>query len=201
MTARRPLHLAADALVVVLAGLALGGATSYAQTWLPGSLAPLANSVSGWTLLTALAVASRRPGLRWGAVLGAASFVSLVLGYTAVSEARGWTYDPTLWGAVGVVAGPFVGAATAGLVGRPPLPRALGAGALAGVLVADGLRGLTVVADSTSPVYWSLCLAVGLLGLAAATTRLPTARHRLAAVATLAAAASTIGLGCATVLP
>ena len=27
--------------------------------------------------------------------------------------------------------------------------------------MADGIYGLTVVADTTSPVYWTLCLALG----------------------------------------
>ncbi|MFA4930194.1 MAG: DUF6518 family protein [Patulibacter sp.] len=148
------------ALLVLLASLALGALTSWAQGVLPEALASLANSPSGWTLLTAVLVAAARPSLVAGAVLGTLSFVSLVLGYQLGSAVRGLTYDPTLWGLVGVVAGPFVGAAAA-VVGRRTAPAVLGAGALAGVLVADGIYGLSVVSSSTSPVYWTLCLLAG----------------------------------------
>lgn len=149
------------ALLVVLASLALGALTSWAQGVLPDALASLANSPSGWTLLTAVLVGAVRPSLVAGAVLGTLSFVGLVLGYQLGSAVRGLSYDPTLWGLVGVVAGPFVGAAAAAVVGRRTTTAVLGAGALAGVLVADGIYGLTVVSSSTSPVYWTLCLLAG----------------------------------------
>ncbi|XGX80580.1 hypothetical protein LQK93_03420 [Terrabacter sp. BE26] len=86
-----------SALAVVGASLLLGGLTSWAQGVLPDALASFANSPSGWTVLTALVVAAARPTLAWGAALGAASFVSLVLGYTIASELRGLTYNPVLW--------------------------------------------------------------------------------------------------------
>jgi hypothetical protein len=150
-------------LKVALLSLALGAATSWAQGFLPDAWHPLANSPSGWAAVTALVVMVRRPSLRWGAVLGMVSFVCLVLGYTLASELRGLTYDPTLWGAIGIITGPFVGAAAAGTVSTRPTPIALGSGVLAGVLVADGIYGLTVVADHTSPVYWTTVLVLGIL--------------------------------------
>jgi hypothetical protein len=107
--------------VVTLASLLLGALTSWAQGVLPDALASFANSPSGWTVLTAALVAAARPSLGWGAAAGVVSFVALVLGYTFASELRGLTYDPTLWGAVGVVAGPFVGVAAAAIVGTRPL--------------------------------------------------------------------------------
>ena len=161
-------------LAVVVASLALGALTSWAQGVLPYALASSANSASGWTVLTVLLVVAARPSPARGAVLGAASFVALVLGYTAASELRGLAYDPLLWCVVGVVAGPFVGAAAAALVGARAVPAALGAGVLAAVLVADGVRGLTVVRASTSPVYWSLCLVAGAALVVAAVARLRT---------------------------
>ncbi|NYE38936.1 hypothetical protein F4692_004091 [Nocardioides cavernae] len=172
MHRRTPATALLVALAVVVASLLLGGLTSLAQGWLPDALASFANSPSGWTLLTAMLVAAARPSPGGGAVLGALSFVSLVLGYTAASELRGLTYSPLLWGAVGVVAGPFVGAASAAVVGRRPVRAALGAGALAGVLLADGIYGLTVVAATTSPVYWSLCLLAGVALVVVVATRL-----------------------------
>jgi hypothetical protein len=148
---------------VALVSLALGAVTAWAQGHLSDAWHPLANSPSGWAAVTALVVMARRPSLRWGAVLGTVGFVCLVLGYTLASELRGLTYDPTLWGVIGLLSGPFVGAAAAGAAGTRTPPVALGSGVLAGVLVADGIYGLTVVADHTSPVYWTTVLVLGIL--------------------------------------
>lgn len=178
-------------LAVVAASLLLGGLTSWAQGLLPDALSSFANSPSGWTALTAVLVAAARPSLPEGAVLGVLSFVALVLGYTAASELRGLSYDPTLWGAVGVVAGPFVGAAAAAVAGRRALAAALGAGALAGVLAADGIYGLTVVDDSTSPVYWTLCLVAAVALVAVVARRL---RTRTATAGVLASAVAATGV-------
>jgi hypothetical protein len=181
--------------VVVPGSLALGALTSWAQGVLPYALASFANSPSGWTVLTVLLVAAVRPSLPVGAVLGAVSFVSLVLGYQLGSAVRGLSYDPTIWGGVGVIAGPFVGAAAAALVGRQVLPAALGAGALAGVLVSDGIYGLTVVAESTSPVYWTLCLVAGVVLIAAVAARLRSVAVLGLAVATAAVATGVLSGG------
>jgi hypothetical protein len=149
-------------LYVVVAALAVGAITSWAQGFLPDALSSLANSPSGWTLLTALVVAAVRPSLPEGALLGVVAFVAMVLGYTFASELRGLSYSPLRWGLIGVLAGPFIGASAAALVsrGRAPLAAA-GAGILGGVLVADGIYGLTVVDDTTSPVYWTVMLVLG----------------------------------------
>ena len=131
----------------------------------------------------------------YGAVLGVLSFVSLVLGYTVASEVRGLSYDPLFWSVVGVVAGPFVGAAAAVLVGRHVIGTALGAGALAGALIADGIYGLTVVAGTTSPVYWVLCLVggVALVGVVAVRLRTRVAVVTLLATAVVATAVLSAG--------
>lgn len=162
---------------------------------LPEPLASFANSPSGWTVLTALVVAAARPTLAWGAALGAASFVSLVLGYAIASELRGLTYNPVLWSVVGVIAGPFVGSAAAAVVRRHTVQAALGAGAIAGVLIADGIYGLTVVSGSTSPVYWSLCLVAGAVLIGVTAVRLGTraAAARLAVGAVAAGGILTLG--------
>jgi Family of unknown function (DUF6518) len=184
-----------SALVVVGASLLLGGLTSWAQGVLPYALASFANSPSGWTVLTALLVAAARPSLAWGAAYGVASFVSLVLGYTIASELRGLAYNPVFWSVVGVIAGPFVGAAAAAVVGRHTVRATLGAGALAGVLFADGMYGLTVVSDSTSPVYWSLCLGAGavLVGVTALRLRTPAGAARVVASTVAATGLLTLG--------
>lgn len=147
--------------VVAVLSLLLGGATNLAQTVLPGAAAPFANSASGWTFLTVLLVAWSRLRTRPAAVLGAVSFVLLVLGYTVVTDLRSLHYNPMLFGVVGVIAGPFVGAATAWLR-EDPLRAAAGTALLAGIGVGESLYGLTHVADTTEPHYW---VVVGVLGL------------------------------------
>ena len=184
-----------SASAVVAGSLVLGAATSWAQGVLPDALESFANSPSGWTLLTVLMVVAVRPPVALGAVLGVLSFVSLVLGYTVASEVRGLSYDPLFWSVVGVVAGPFVGAAAAVLVGRHVIGTALGAGALAGALIADGIYGLTVVAGTTSPVYWVLCLVggVALVGVVAVRLRTRVAVVTLLATAVVATAVLSLG--------
>lgn len=182
-------------LAVIAGSLAVGAVTSWAQGVLPDALASFANSPSGWTVLSAALVAAVRPSLSGGAVLGTASFVTMVLGYTWASDLRGLSYDPTLWGAVGLLAGPVVGAAAAAVVGRRPVVAAVGAGALAGVLVADGIYGLTVVDDSTSPVYWTGCLVVAGLVVVATVARWRTPSTAAAVALATAAATGVLTLG------
>lgn len=176
-------------LLVVLVSLLLGGATSFAQTVLPDALRPFANSASGWTLLTALAVAGCRARTLPSAVFGAASFVSLVLGYQVVSTLRGFPTSETLFLIAGLVVGPFVGAAAAWLR-RGGVRTALACGALAGIAIGESAYGLLVVSATTGSFYWSLIGVAG-LGLLAHTVlrRLGTARLRLLAAGLVAATA------------
>lgn len=139
----------------------LGGLTSFAQGWLPAAAAPFANSASGWTLLTVLLVAWARLAPRLSAVLGAVSFVLLVLGYTWAAGLRGLTYSPVLFTVVGLIVGPPVGLATAWLRSAG-VRAASGTAALAGIAVGEGVYGLTEVADTTHPAYWVVIAVVGL---------------------------------------
>ena len=156
--------LARCGLVLVLSFL-LGGLTSYAQGFLPSALSSFANSASGWTVLTALLVYAARLRTAPSAVLGAASFVLLVLGYTAAAHLRGYVYDPVLFSLVGVVAGPFVGVAASWLRATG-VRAALGTALLAGIGVGEAVYGLTIIRETTSPVYWTLIGVVGLALLA-----------------------------------
>jgi hypothetical protein len=149
-------------LVVVTASLAIGCLESWAQGFLPDALRPLSNSVSGWTLVTALLVFWSRTTTRIAAVLGAISFVLLVVGYAIVSTARGLSYSPLEWGAIGVVAGPFVGVAASWLRTRGRRA-ALGGGLLAGIGLGEACYGLTTLSDTTGFAYW---IVIGVLGLA-----------------------------------
>lgn len=165
----------AAVLVVLVASLLLGGATSWAQGFLPEPLTPFANSASGWTLLTALLVWSERRGTATSGVLGLVSFVCLVLGYTAASTLRGLHYSPVRFGVIAVLAGPAVGVAAAWLR-RHEWHAALGTGVLAGIAVGESIYGLTVVSATTGTLYWTL---VGLIGLALLTWTLTTRTHAL----------------------
>jgi hypothetical protein len=177
-------------LVVLVGSVVLGGATSLAQGLLPEAFRPFANSASGWTILTVPMVWRARRALRWSAVLGAVSFVALVLGYTLVSNMRGFYFSPVFWSVVGVVVGPWVGVAAAALHQRGRWA-ALGTGLLAGVLLGDSFYGITAVMATTGWVYWNL---VGVLGaallVAMAVLRLQAAR--LVTMATVVAAATAV---------
>jgi len=159
---------------VLPSAVVLGVATSYAQGFLPAAVNSFANSASGWTLVTALLILAARARPLLAGFLGAGCFVLLTLGYTAASALRGLTYDPTLFSVVGVVVGPFVGVATSWLSGRD-LRAAVGTAALSGIAVGEAVYGLTVVSDSTSPVYWSVIgvVGLGLLGVVCGRIRRP----------------------------
>ncbi|GAA1123529.1 DUF6518 family protein [Nocardiopsis composta] len=142
--------------------LLLGGLTFFAQGFLPASVSSFANSASGWTVLTVLLIYPARLSTAASAVLGAVSFVLLVIGYAAAAESQGLFYSPVLFGAVGIVAGPFVGTAAAWLRSASRWRAAAGTALLAGIGIGEGGYGLTVIADTTSPVYWVAIAAAGL---------------------------------------
>lgn len=160
---------------IIIGSLVLGGLTSLAQGFLPDSLRSMANSPSGWTLLTVLMISIPRLGLLSAACLGAVSFVCLVLGYTFVSELRDLTYNPEFWCAVGLVAGPAVGWSTSASFDARRLLNVLGSSLIAGIAITDAVYGLTVVADTTSAVYWWIAGAAGVafLGFVALRRQLP----------------------------
>lgn len=155
-------RVAARGAIVVVASLVLGGLTSLAQGVLPDALLPLANSASGWTLLTALVLGWAALRAVPSAVFGAVSFVCLVLGYTIVSTLRGFYYSPVMWSAVALVAGPFVGVAVNWLR-VVPWKAAVGAALLGGIGLGECIYGLTMVVETTGWFYWTL---IGLVALA-----------------------------------
>ncbi|MGC5165298.1 DUF6518 family protein [Luteimicrobium sp. DT211] len=161
-----PDHPLGRAAVVPVASLLLGGLTAYAQGFLPDALAPVANSAWAWTLLAAVLVAWARPGAGLAAVLGAVSLVFLVVGYAGASHLRGLTYDPTRFGAVGLVVGPLVGVAAAWLRSTG-VRAALATALLAGVGIGEGVYGLTTVAETTGVGTWvaACVVALGLLAV------------------------------------
>ncbi|APU17569.1 DUF6518 family protein [Actinoalloteichus fjordicus] len=156
---------------VAMASLLLGGLTFFAQGWLPESFSSLANSASGWALLTALMVFGARLTGVTASIVGAISFVLLVLGYSLAAQLQGLFYSPVLFGVIGIVAGPFVGIATAWLRSSSQLRAAAGAALLSGIGIGEGVYGLTQVAETTSPVYWIVITVAGAALLAGMTFR------------------------------
>ncbi|RII97934.1 hypothetical protein DZF97_16785, partial [Clavibacter nebraskensis] len=165
--------MSATAIVLVLSLLA-SGLTSPAQGVLPFWTASFANSAGGWSMLAFVAAWASRARPLLGAALGAASFVAMVEAYGAVSLWRGhFLAEPlhSMWIPVGLVAGPVIGVAAA-LVRRASSRWTIaGVAVLSAVLVAEGIFGLTRVADTTSPVYWTLEIVLGVGFLAAAALR------------------------------
>ncbi|MBP2457233.1 hypothetical protein ABID70_002758 [Clavibacter michiganensis] len=157
--------------VVLVFSLVVGGLTSPAQGFLPSWVNSLANSAGGWSMLAFVAVWLSRARPLLGAVLGALSFVAMVEAYGVVSLWRGYFLaDPfsSMWIPIGLVAGPVIGTAAALVRHAGRAATIAGVAVLSAVLVAEGIFGLTVVAATTSPVYWILeiVLAVGFLAAA-----------------------------------
>ncbi|WP_165307345.1 DUF6518 family protein, partial [Agromyces binzhouensis] len=172
--ARAPRHPWSSAarriLLVAAVAFVLGGLTPWGQLLLPAETSSLANSAGGWTIPTALLVVLLARGYREAAVAGAAAFIALTLGYAVASGWRGIAFDPTTWAIIGVLAGPVVGCAAHALR-RRGMQLALGTSVLAGILVGEGVYGLTVVAETTSPVWWWIEIAVGAAVLVAGVLR------------------------------
>jgi hypothetical protein len=93
-------------------------------------------------------------------------------------------FSPWFWSAVGVLAGPWVGAAAAALHQRGRWA-AIGTGIVAGVLFGDSGYGLTTVAATTGRTYWIIVGGLGVaLLVAVAVRRLRTARLVVSATGT-----------------
>lgn len=162
-------------LVAMGAGVAIGIATSVGQGSLPDELRSLSNSSGSWCLCAfALALLERDP--RRAALVGFASLVAMLAGYALATELRGYAVGTSmfvLWGAAAVIAGPALGVGAAWLWGPNPLRAAAGVAPIVGILLGEGLYGLTVVAATTFAGYWigELVLGVGLVVLAAVRIR------------------------------
>lgn len=160
---------AASVAVVVAIALLAGALTSVGQQYLPDAVRSIANSSGSWTLITFAAVyLSRTHGLA-AAVLGAIAFVLMNEAYGIVSTWRGYPYIggiTNIWNVIGVIIGPIVGIAASWLRTEAPRQRAFAAAAPSAVLIGEGIYGLTVVSETTSPVYWWLEIVAGVLVVA-----------------------------------
>ncbi|MFE1167251.1 DUF6518 family protein [Nocardiopsis sp. NPDC058789] len=143
-------------------GLLVGVLTSYAQGLLPGVLAPLANSSGSWSVAALLlAYPARRRGFAIAA--GVLTLFAMVAGYDLASVLRG--FHPSLgsslfWCTAAVVVGPFLGWGAHALRTRSGYVP-LAAGAVSGLLVGEGVYGLTVIAATTPAAYWWGSVAAG----------------------------------------
>lgn len=161
--------------VSVLVGLVLGGLTAVGQQHLPEALRSAANSSGTWVVV-AFAVALLARWLGWAVAAGAVTLLALLAGYVLTNELRGFPSSSGLllfWGVAGVTVGPLVGLGAHWLRTRTDARAALGVGGLAGVLVGEGVYGLTVVVETTAPEYWWGSVVVGVaVVLGAAVLRL-----------------------------
>jgi len=161
-------------LSAVGAGLAIGIATSIGQGLLPDGLAPLANSSGAWCLCAfALALLERNP--RRAALVWFASLVAMLAGYALASELRGYAVGTSMfvrWGVAAAIAGPALGVGAAWLRGPDPLRAAAGIAPIAGILLGEGLYGLTVVAATTPAGYWVGEVTVGVVLVVLAAVRI-----------------------------
>lgn len=143
----------------------LGVMTAYAQGWLPDQVRSLANSSGSWALLAfllALLAATRGAS----AVFGVLALLALLAGYVVGASVRGYPSSTQLmvfWGAAALLAGPLLGLAAFWVRSCGGPLAALGAGAMSGVLVGEGVYALAYVADTTYPPYWWGQIVVGLV--------------------------------------
>ncbi len=175
-----PRHWLVPAVSVAAASLTLGGLTSFGQTVLPDALVSFANSAGGWTILAFGLVWLTRARPPLAAALGVVSFVLLVEGYRIVSGWRGYYYAEPFqdtFTIIGLFAGPVVGLSASLLRWGPGSWKPFAAAPVAAVLIGEGIYGVTVVAATTSPVYWVVQM---LLGVALVVTTVMAARPRVA---------------------
>lgn len=167
------------------AGLLVGVLTSFGQGLLPEVLSPLANSSGSWSLVAFL-LAYHSPRRGFAVATGVLALFAMVGGYDLAAALRG--FSPSLggslfWCTAAVVVGPFLGwgghALRAGTRFAP-----LAMGAVSGLLVGEGLYGLTIVATTTPAGYWWGSITVGVALLVwAVVRRFPRLPSALAAVA------------------
>jgi hypothetical protein len=185
----RPAAALLSTVIVALVAITAGALTPFGQQYLPEWLSSLANSSGSWTMIGLLAVYLSRARGVLAALLGIAALILLNETYAAVSTARGYPYAGGLaseWTFVAVVAGPIVGLAASWLRSQRPVLVALAVAAPSAVLVGEGIYGLVLLADTTSPVYWWLQIVGGVVFVAVRKLRRP-------GVVALAAALTVVG--------
>jgi Family of unknown function (DUF6518) len=180
---------------VGVVGVSLGVLTAYAQEWLPPELGSIANSAGSWALVAFLLAMLLATGARGGAVIGSLALVALLVGYVLGANARGVSAGSSLivfWGAAALLAGPLVGICGFWAKSGQTLRPAIGVGLMSGILIGEGIYGLTFIADTTYAPYWWVETATGILLAAWVLSRGPDRLQKApvtAAVGALTAAA------------
>jgi hypothetical protein len=188
----RPAAALLSTVIVALVAITAGALTPFGQQCLPEWLSSLANSSGSWTMIGLLAVYLSRARGVLAALLGIAALILLNETYAAVSTARGYPYAGGLaseWTFVAGVAGPIVGLAASWLRSQRPVLVALAVAAPSAVLVGEGVYGLVLLADSTSPVYWWLQIMGGVVFVTVVAVR----ELRRPGIIALAAALTVVG--------
>ncbi|MGV8886427.1 MAG: DUF6518 family protein [Microbacteriaceae bacterium] len=153
------------ALAVIAAGLVMGGITSFGQQYLPEQLVSFANSAGSWTLLIFGALLVARLRMIPAIIAGVLALIAMNEGYGIVSTLRGFDYTGGLsifWTFAAIGVGPVLGIASVWFRSSREVLRALAAAAPSAVVIGEGIYGLTVIADTTSPVYWALSILSGI---------------------------------------
>ncbi len=143
--------------------------TAYAQGWLPEEVGSLANSSGSWALV-AFGLALLTTGAAIAVTCGSLALLALLAGYVLGAGIQGFPSSKSLiifWGLAAVVAGPSLGLSAHWVRSGRPTLAALGAGAVAGVLIGEGVYGLRYIADTTYPPYWWTEVAIGVVLLCA----------------------------------
>jgi hypothetical protein len=178
----RVYRLVLRATLVGVLGLTFGVATAYAQAWLPHEVGSLANSVGSWAFLAfLLALLGTTP--RAAALFGFGALVTLIAGYVLGASVRGDPSSSSLmafWGLASLVAGPVLGLSAYWVRTDRGYLGAAGIGVMSGVLIGEGVYGLSTIADTTYPPYWIGQIAVGVVILASVAIQRPTQVRRVA---------------------
>jgi hypothetical protein len=154
---------------VAVAAVLVGVATSFGQTVISDSIAPLSNSAGTWCLIAScLSLVTKRAWI--GALIAPASLGLMVAGYYLTSSARGFGVSTTSierWIAVAVFLGPFLGAGVIVLASRTvalsSVWRGCSVAPLSAVFLGEALHGISRLSDSTPVVYW---IVEGMVGIA-----------------------------------
>ena len=166
------------ALIVLVTAAVTGGLTSLGQQYLPDELRSLANASGTWFAVVMGALVVARPRPVPAIILGVLGLIVMNEVYGVVSRWRGFAYGgglSSIWNLIALLVGPVAGIAATWLRSPRPALVALGASAPAAVLIGEGLYGLTVVSDTTSPAFWTIELAAGVgVVVVTAVTRLRT---------------------------
>lgn len=137
----RPLPPAVRPVVVVVAGLAVGAATSFGQTYLDRPFAAFCNSASAW-LVAPFVVGALMATRRGAATAGVVACVLELVGYYVTAHARGFAAGSSIlafWTLCALAGGPVFG--LAGHIWRtgPRKLRGLGGTVLPAAFLAEGL--------------------------------------------------------------